>query len=144
MKLNMDSTNQTTEKSCVKERAAMYHIHVEALTFGNLQEFTVGQKFFSQPPIVQLLPLKKMREACNIHHRYTSTMRDQMGGKESRKSQCRIFYELIGKFLGKISILSPTNKQDFWLSQTCNFFRRVLCPPLVTCINGTCLNSLSV
>ncbi len=28
-----------------------------------------GKKVFSQPPIVQVLPLKKMREACNFHHR---------------------------------------------------------------------------
>uniref|UniRef100_A0A8C7KF41 [histone H3]-trimethyl-L-lysine(9) demethylase n=1 Tax=Oncorhynchus kisutch TaxID=8019 RepID=A0A8C7KF41_ONCKI len=49
------------------------------------------------------------------------------------------------KLWWKISIWSPTNKQDFWLSQTCNlFFKRLLCPPLVTCINGTCLNLLSV
>ena len=37
-----------------------------------------GKKVFSQPPIVQVLLLKKMREACNFHHRYTSTMRDKM------------------------------------------------------------------
>ncbi len=37
-----------------------------------------GKKVFSQPPIVQVLPLKKMREACNLHHRYTSTMRDKI------------------------------------------------------------------
>ncbi len=37
-----------------------------------------GKKVFSQPPIVQVLPLKKMREACNSHHRYTSTMRDKI------------------------------------------------------------------
>ncbi len=36
-----------------------------------------GKKVFSQPPIVQVL-LKKMREACNFHHRYTSTMRDKI------------------------------------------------------------------
>ena len=42
---------------------------------------TVGQKVFSQPPIVQVLPLKKMRESCNFHHRYTSTMTDKMGKK---------------------------------------------------------------
>ncbi len=36
-----------------------------------------GKKVFSQPPIVQVLPLKK-REACNFHHRYTSTMRDKI------------------------------------------------------------------
>ncbi len=40
-----------------------------------------GKKVFSQPPIVQVLPLKKMREACNFHHRYTSTMRDKIRGK---------------------------------------------------------------
>uniref|UniRef100_A0A3Q2QNK3 C2H2-type domain-containing protein n=1 Tax=Fundulus heteroclitus TaxID=8078 RepID=A0A3Q2QNK3_FUNHE len=27
---------------------------------------------------------------------------------------------------------------------TCNFFKKLLCPPLITCINGTCLNSLTV
>uniref|UniRef100_A0A4W5P6P5 Toll-like receptor 22 n=1 Tax=Hucho hucho TaxID=62062 RepID=A0A4W5P6P5_9TELE len=37
-----------------------------------------GKKVFSQPPIVQVLSLKKMREACNFHHRYTSTMTDKM------------------------------------------------------------------
>ncbi len=100
------------------------------------------KKVFNQPPIVQVLPLKKMREACNFHHRYTSTMRDKIRKKKSRKSHCRIFKELICKLWWKISIWSPTNKQDCWLSQTCNFFfKRLLCPPLVTCINGICLNS---
>uniref|UniRef100_A0A8C7U1F1 Dedicator of cytokinesis 4b n=1 Tax=Oncorhynchus mykiss TaxID=8022 RepID=A0A8C7U1F1_ONCMY len=50
-----------------------------------------------QPPIVQVLPLKKMREACNLHHRYTSTMTDKMREKKSRKSHCRIFNEFICK-----------------------------------------------
>ncbi len=40
-----------------------------------LHDIQWGKKVFSQPPIVQVLPLKKMREACNFHHRYTSTMR---------------------------------------------------------------------
>ncbi len=40
-----------------------------------------GKKVFSQPPIVQVLPLKKMRDACNFHHRYTSTMRDKIRKK---------------------------------------------------------------
>ncbi len=30
---------------------------------------------------MQVLPLKKMREACNFHHRYTSTMRDKIRKK---------------------------------------------------------------
>ncbi len=66
-----------------------------------------GKKVFSQPPIVQVLPLKKMREACNFHHRYTSTMRDKIR-KKSRKSHCRIFKEFICKLWWKISIWSIT------------------------------------
>ncbi len=116
-----------------KEAPTKYWVHIQW-----------GKKVFSQPPIVQVLPLKKMREVCNFHHRYTSTMRDKIR-KKSRKSHCRIFKEFICKLWWKISIWSPTNKQDCWLSQTCNFFfKRLLCPPLVTCINGICLNSLSV
>ena len=37
-----------------------------------------GKKVFSQPPIVQVLPLKKTRENWNFHHKYTSTMTDKM------------------------------------------------------------------
>uniref|UniRef100_A0A672T6F9 SAM and SH3 domain containing 3 n=1 Tax=Sinocyclocheilus grahami TaxID=75366 RepID=A0A672T6F9_SINGR len=47
-----------------------------------------GKKVFSQPPIVQVLPLKKMREACNFHHRYTSTMRDKMRKKNPENHIC--------------------------------------------------------
>ncbi len=49
----------------------------------NTYTHTVGQKVFSQPPIVQVLPLKKMREACHFHHRYTSTMRDKIRNPEN-------------------------------------------------------------
>ncbi len=45
------------------------------------QSIQWGKKVFSQPPIVQVLPLRKMREACNFHHRYTSTMRDKIRKK---------------------------------------------------------------
>ncbi len=45
------------------------------------QHIQWGKKVFSQPPIVQVLPLKKMIEACNFHHRYTSTMRDKINKK---------------------------------------------------------------
>ena len=34
--------------------------------------YSGAKKVFSQPQIVQVLPLKKMGEACNFHHRYTS------------------------------------------------------------------------
>ena len=40
-----------------------------------------GKKVFSQPPIVKVLPLKKIRETCNFHHRYTSTMTDKIRKK---------------------------------------------------------------
>ncbi len=46
-----------------------------------------GKKVFSQPPIVQVLPLKMMREACNFHHRYTSTMRDKIRNNTKIKIQ---------------------------------------------------------
>ncbi len=49
--------------------------------FSNCVNIQWGKKVFSQPPIVQVLPLKKMREACNFHHRYTSTMRDKIRKK---------------------------------------------------------------
>lgn len=42
-----------------------------------------GKKVFSQPAVVQVLPLKTMRDACNFHHRCTSTMRDKMRGEKT-------------------------------------------------------------
>ena len=48
----------------------------------DLSIYSGAKKVFSQPPIVQVLPLKKMREACNFHHRYTSTMTDKMKKKK--------------------------------------------------------------
>ncbi len=56
-------------------------IKVQAASLKTIIRHTVGKKVFSQPPIVQVLPLKKMREACNFHHRYTSTMRDKIRKK---------------------------------------------------------------
>ncbi len=50
----------------------------------------------------------KRWEACNFHHRYTSTMRDKIRKKKSRKSHCRIFKEFICKLWWKISIWSIT------------------------------------
>uniref|UniRef100_A0A8C7MTE2 Annexin n=1 Tax=Oncorhynchus kisutch TaxID=8019 RepID=A0A8C7MTE2_ONCKI len=68
-------------------------VYTEYLSLSQYSAIQVqwGKKVFSQPPIVQVLPLKKMREACNFHHRYTSTMTDKMRRKKSRKSHCRIF-----------------------------------------------------
>ena len=63
----------------------------------------MGQKkVFSQPPIVQVLPLKKMREACNFHHRYTSTMTDKIRKKKNPENHIvGFFMNLLAKYGGK-------------------------------------------
>ncbi len=58
-----------------KYKFQMTNIYIYIYIYTHIQW---GKKVFSQPPIVQVLPLKKMREACNFHHRYTSTMRDKI------------------------------------------------------------------
>ncbi len=47
-------------------------MHTQGVTATNYSSLHVqwGKKVFSQPPIVQVLPLEKMREACNFHHNY--------------------------------------------------------------------------
>ena len=119
------------------------NISASCLHFCNFADILIqsdlqwGKKVFSQPPIVQVLPLKKMRPVIFIIG--TLQLWQTKREKKSRKSHCRIFYEFICKLWWKISIWSPTNKQDIWLSQTCNFFfKRLLCPPLVISIKDTC------
>ncbi len=60
-----------------------------------------GKKVFSQPPIVQVLPLKKMREACNFHHRYTSTMRDKIKIKIQKNHIVGFLKNLFANYGGK-------------------------------------------
>ncbi len=60
-----------------------------------------GKKVFSQPPIVQVLPLKKMREACNFHHRYTSTMRDKIRKKNPENPIVGFLKNLFANYGGK-------------------------------------------
>ncbi len=61
-----------------------------------------GKKVFSQPPIVQVLPLKKMREACNFtNHRYTSTMRDKIRTKNSENHIVGFLKNLFANYGGK-------------------------------------------
>ncbi len=85
----------------------VFLLHIWHMSGNILPHLQWGKKVFSQPPIVQVLPLKKMREACNFHHRYTSTMRDKIE-KKSRKITCRIFKNFICKLWWKISIWSIT------------------------------------
>ncbi len=59
-----------------------------------------GKKVFSQPPIVQVLPLKKMREACNFH-RYTSTMRQNKKKKNPENHIVGFLKNLFGNYGGK-------------------------------------------
>ncbi len=60
-----------------------------------------GKKVFSQPPIVQVLPLKKMREACDFHHRYTSTMRDKIRKKNPENHIVGFIKNLFANYGGK-------------------------------------------
>ncbi len=60
-----------------------------------------GKKVFSQPPIVQVLPLKKMREACNIHHRYSSAMRDKIRKKNPENHIVGFLKNLFANYGGK-------------------------------------------
>ncbi len=60
-----------------------------------------GKKVFSQPPILQVLPLKKMREACNFHHRYTSTMRDKIKNKNPENHIVGFLKNLFANYGGK-------------------------------------------
>ncbi len=57
-----------------------------------------GKKVFSQPPIVQVLPLKK---ACNFHHRYTSTMRDKIRKRNPENHIVGFFTNLFANDGGK-------------------------------------------
>ncbi len=61
-----------------------------------------GKKVFSQPPIVQVLPLKKMRESCNFHHRYTSTMRDKIRKKNPENHIVGFLKNLFANYGGKL------------------------------------------
>ncbi len=67
----------------------------------NLLGLQWGKKVFSQPPIVQVLPLKKMREACNFHHRYTSTMRDKIRKKNPENHIVGFLKNLFANYGGK-------------------------------------------
>ncbi len=60
-----------------------------------------GKKVFSQPPIVQVLPLKKMREACNFHHRYTSTMIDKIRKENPENHIVEFLKNLFANYGGK-------------------------------------------
>lgn len=83
------------------------------------------KKKYFEPQILQVVPLKKLREVCNVHHYYSLTVRDTM----VRRTKYLIF----------------TNKQDFWPSQTsCFFIRKLFYLPLKTCSNNTCLKLLYV
>ena len=80
-------------------------IQMDSYTDGPLCRLRVielqwGKKVFSQPPNVQVLPLKKIREACNFHDRYTPTMTDKMR-KKSRKSLVGFLMNLFANYGGK-------------------------------------------
>ncbi len=50
---------------------------------------------------MQVLPLKKMREACNFHHRYTSTMRDKIRKRNPENHIVGFLKNLFANYGGK-------------------------------------------
>lgn len=56
-----------------------------------------GKKVISQPPIVQVIPIKMITEVCNFHHKYTSTRERHNRGKK-QGMHCKIFKEFSYKF----------------------------------------------
>ncbi len=70
-------------------------------TFSFNMHIQWGKKVFSQPPIVQVLHLKKMREACNFHHRYTSTMRDKIRKENPENHIVGFLKNLFANYGGK-------------------------------------------
>ncbi len=79
------------------------YLYFDAATFSikQLSFIQWGKKVFSQPPIVQVLPLKKMREACNFHHRYTSTMRDKIRKKNTQNHIVGFLKNFFANYGGK-------------------------------------------
>ncbi len=81
------------------------HTHVHILGVCDIEKKQIhiqwGKKVFSQPPIVQVLPLKKTREACHFHHRYTSTMRDKTRKRNPENHIVGFLKNLFANYGGK-------------------------------------------
>ena len=80
----------------------MYYIKMaRCRRWYRVQYIQCGKKVFSQPPIAQVLPLKKMREACNFHHRNTSTMTDKIRKKIQKNHIVGFLMNLFANYGGK-------------------------------------------
>jgi len=80
------------------------HLFDSILTVYSPKKYWViqwGQKVFSQPLIVQVLLLRIMRDVCNFHHRYTSSMRDKMRKKNTGNHIVVFFKNLFVNYGGK-------------------------------------------
>ena len=63
--------------------------------YSGAKQYLVSHQF------VEVLPLKKMREACNFHHRYTSTMTDKMRKKIPENHIVGFLINLFANYGGK-------------------------------------------
>ncbi len=86
---------------CLKGTAVLIICVINVKQQKMLNKCKWGKKVFSQPPIVQVLPLKKMREACHFHHRYTSTMRDKIRKKNPENHIVGFLKNLFANYGGK-------------------------------------------
>ncbi len=74
-------------------RDYIYTVYIYIYIYSGAKKYLVSQ------PIVQVLPLKKMREACNFHHRYTSAMSDKIRKKNPENhilGFLKIFFAIYG------------------------------------------------
>uniref|UniRef100_A0A4W5JC09 Tetratricopeptide repeat protein 36 n=1 Tax=Hucho hucho TaxID=62062 RepID=A0A4W5JC09_9TELE len=92
---------EDTEGKSTPKRGNRNHTAYCPIPSGQEEYLQWGKKVFSQPPIVQVLSLKKMREACNFHHRYTSTMTDKMRKKNPENHIVGFFMNLFANYGGK-------------------------------------------
>uniref|UniRef100_A0A4W5P7X9 non-specific serine/threonine protein kinase n=1 Tax=Hucho hucho TaxID=62062 RepID=A0A4W5P7X9_9TELE len=79
-----------------------------------------GKKVFSQPPIVQVLSLKKMREAFNFHHRYTSTMTDKMRKINPENHIVGFLMNLFANYGGKSATVQIHSPKQVFLFENFN------------------------
>lgn len=106
-----------------------------------------AEKSVWQPLIQSVFLLKNTREVCHIRDRSTSTTNYKVEKKKRTANHSEWFSNneicvMCRKWA--LSTCKQANELKFWLSWTCRIFiTKRFCPLLVTCINDTCLNSLS-
>ncbi len=64
-------------------------------------KYSGAKKYLVSHQLCKFSHLKKMREACNLHHRYTSTMRDKIRKKNPENHIVGFLKNLFANYGGK-------------------------------------------